>query len=97
MTRLGPSPQPTPRIQPSEPTRWISIGGALRSGTYASFQGHAEFCGLRELLREACIPSDAAKYFETCVQRFAEDERYSRVHTKYVNSRDFGPRTEEVL
>jgi hypothetical protein len=50
MTRLDPSPQPIRRIQPSEPTRWISMGGALRSGTYASFQGHAEFCGLRELL-----------------------------------------------
>jgi hypothetical protein len=37
------------------------------------------------------------KYFETCVQRFAEDERYSRVHTRYVNSRDFRPLTEEVL
>ena len=53
MTRLDPSPQPIRRIQPSEPTRWISIGGALRSGTYASFQGHAEFCGLRELLRNS--------------------------------------------
>ena len=97
MTRLDPSPQSIRRIQPSEPTRWISIGGALRSGTHASFQGHAEFCSLRELLRETHIPSNAAKYFEACVQRFAEDERCSRVHTKYVNSRDFRPLSEEVL